>query len=68
MDRIADALERKGRRAAVHVPRSIPGLTSKRASWKAWKDPWDRALVSRETWIRWVKVAWIWGILHGWQG
>jgi len=30
MDRIADALERKGRRAAVHVPRSIPGLTSKR--------------------------------------
>ncbi|CAJ1380609.1 unnamed protein product [Effrenium voratum] len=30
MDRIADALERKGRRPAVHVPRSVPGLTSRR--------------------------------------
>ncbi|CAK8997066.1 Uncharacterized protein sll0005 [Durusdinium trenchii] len=30
MDRIADALCRGGRHPAVHVPRSIPGLTSKR--------------------------------------
>lgn len=30
MDRIADALERGGRRPVVLVPRSIPGLTSKR--------------------------------------
>ena len=29
MDRIADALDRNGRRPPVQVPRSIPGLTSK---------------------------------------
>jgi hypothetical protein len=33
MDRIADALERGGRRPVVLVPRSIPGLTSKRVTW-----------------------------------